>query len=322
MPPAPKRSSKKIVVIGGGTGVFTVLSGLREHFDDLTAIVAMSDEGGSTGLLREDFGVLPPGDIRRALVALSRTENKMLSELFNYRFKEGNGLKGHSFGNLMLTALERLTGSFENAVAEAARMLSVEGRVLPVTLTSTRLCAELTDGTIIKGENNIDVPKHNGDLKIKKVWLEPKAKLNPEVRRAILGADLIVLCPGDLYTSLIPNILVSGMTEALRKAKGKVVYLVNVMTKYGETNGYRACDFLRKVEKYAGKGIIDYVVVSNRKPAAARLRPYAKERSEWVRFDRREFNHRPKLMTADLVRSQGFVRHDPKKVANLIISLL
>ena len=321
MPKAFKLSKKKIVVLGGGPGVFTVLSGLRRYFDNLTAIVTMSDDGGSTGVLREDFGVLPPGDIRRALIALAHTENKTLAELFNYRFKEGNGLRGHSFGNLMLTALERLTGSFEKAVGEAAKILVVQGQVLPVTLTPTRLFAELQNGALVRGENNIDVPKHDGNLRIQRVWLEPKAKLNPAARRAILAADLVLIGPGDLYTSLLPNVLVGGTREALRATKAKVIYLVNVTNKFGETNGFRASDFLKVMETHLGKGVIDYVVVSNRKPSPARLRPYLAEGSSWVKLDVHDFGGKPVLLVADLIRSRGFVRHDPNKVAKLILRL-
>ena len=308
----------RIVVIGGGTGVFTVLTGLRNYFKNLSAIVTMADEGGSTGILREDFGVLPPGDIRRALVALSKTDNKTLSALFTYRFKEGGGLSGHSFGNLMLTALERLTGNFETAIAEAARILSVEGSVIPVTLARTRLYVELQNGQIIKGESNIDVPKHDGCLKIKKVWLKPAAKINPNAAEAIIKANLVIIGPGDLYTSIIPNILVAGMREALRKTKAKIVYMVNLMTKFGETNGFAASDFLKEIEKYLGRGIIDFVVVSSKKPDVSRLKKYKREKAEWVGFDKENFGPQPKLITANLARSSGFLRHSPEKIARLI----
>ena len=311
----------RIVVIGGGTGVFTVLTGLRSRFKNLAAIVTMADDGGSTGVLREDFGVLPPGDIRRALIALSKTDNKILSSLFNYRFKEGAGLYGHSFGNLMLTVLERITGSFESAIREASRILRVEGSVIPVTLKQTKLFAELESGAIIKGESNIDVPKHDGRLKIKKVWLEPTAKINPNAAKAIMNADIVIIGPGDLYTSIIPNLLVSGMRNALRKTKAKIVYMVNLMTKFGETNGFAASDFVKEIEKYLGEGVVDYVVVSNKKPKTPRLKKYEKEKAESVRFDKENFGPQPKLITANLARSSGFLRHAPEKIARLINSL-
>lgn len=313
---------KKIVVIGGGTGVFTVLSGLRKKFFNLTAIVSMADEGGSTGILREDFGVLPPGDIRRALVALSHTENRTLAELFNYRFTEGAGLKGHSFGNLMLTALERVSGSFAKAVEEAARILSVQGNVIPVTLEQARLCAQLETGAMVLGENNIDIPKHDGRIRIKKIWLQPQVKINPAARKAILSADMIILAPGDLYTSILPNILVSGVAEAIRKSRAQKIFMVNIMTKFGETNYFKASDFLSETEKYLGKKVLQWVVTAKDKPSPARLKAYLKEKSQWVELDKNKFLNSPRLVTADLVRARGFVRHDPDKIARLIEKLL
>lgn len=315
------KSGKKIVVIGGGTGVFTALSGLKKHFQHLTAVVTMADDGGSAGALREEFGILPPGDIRRALIALSATDNKTLSELFGYRFSEGSGLSGHSFGNLMITALERITGSFEGAIKEAGRILAIQGRVLPVTLRKVALLAELEDGQVIRGETNIDIPKHDGRIKIKRVWLEPSAVLNPEARKAILAADAVVIGPGDLYTSLIPNLLVKGMKEALRQSKGKKIYFVNLMTKFGETTGFRASDFVRAVEGYLGKNVLDFVVVNKTKPTAMRFRPYAKEKAEFVEADLENLK-KPVPILASLIRKYGFVRHDPGKIVEIVKSLV
>lgn len=318
-------NNKKIVVIGGGTGVFTVLSGLRNYFKNLTAVVTMADDGGSTGMLREEFGILPPGDVRRALIALSNSDNKILSELFNYRFREGSGLRGHNFGNLMLTALERITGSFEKAIEQSGKILSAEGRVVPVTLDNIRLVAELDNGKVVQGETNIDIPKHDGRVKIKKVWLSPQAEINPAAREAILKADAVIVGPGDLYTSLIPNLLVRGMKEALKKTKGNVIYFVNLMTKFGETNGFRASDFYRTVESYVGRGAIDYVVANNKMPKPARLRPYVFEKAEFVELDREADiwkRERPVLFVSDMTRSSGMMRHDPEKVAKIIRKLL
>ncbi len=316
-----KKSDKKIVVIGGGTGVFSVLTGLKKYFNNLTAVVTMADDGGSAGILREEFGILPPGDIRRALIALSASDNNTLSELFGYRFAEGSGLSGHNFGNLMITALERITGSFEKAIREAGKILSIQGKVLPVTLKKAALVAELENGNLIKGEANIDVPKHDGYLRIKKVWLEPAVSINPEVRKAILQADLVIIGPGDLYTSLIPNLLVQGMQHVLRRAHGKKIYFVNLMTKFGETNGFRASDFVKTIENYLGKEILDYVVVNKTKPTTVRFRPYAKEKSEFVEPDLKSLK-KPIQIEANLIRKYGFVRHDPDKIADLIKALV
>ncbi len=313
-----KKSDKKIVVIGGGTGVFTVLTGLKNHFADLTAIVTMADNGGSTGILREEFGILPPGDIRRALIALSHSDNQILAKLFAYRFSEGNGLTGHSFGNLMITALQRITGDFGVAVREAGKILSVSGSVLPVTLQKTALHAELADGTVVSGETNIDHPRHDGDLKIKRVWLAPAPKINVEAEDAIVKADAVIIGPGDLYTSLIPNLLVLGMKEALAKSRAKKIYFVNLMTKFGETNNFKASDFLKVMEEYLGKNVLDFVIVNNKKPSPMRFKPYAGERSEFVEVDTEELTEKPIPLVADLLRARGFLRHDPEKVAKII----
>jgi uncharacterized cofD-like protein len=315
-------SDKKIVVIGGGTGVFTVLTGLKNYYKNLTAVVTMADDGGSTGILREEFGILPPGDIRRALIALSNSNNAILSKLFAYRFSEGRGLNGHTFGNLMITALERITGDFNQAVVEAGKILSVDGTILPVTLTRTTLQAELEDGTIIRGETNIDVPSHDGNLRIKRVWLTPEPELNPEVKKAIAQADAVIIGPGDLYTSIVPNLLVSGMREALAKSRAKKIYAINLMTKFGETTHFKASDFLRVMEEYIGAGVLDYILANNRQPSPARFKPYAHEKSSMVEIDMESDAEKPTLVVADLLRPRGFLRHDPEKLAKLVRMLV
>ena len=317
-----RKEKKKIVVIGGGTGIFAVLGGLKNYFDDISAIVSMADDGGSTGILREEFGILPPGDIRRAIIALACSDNKVLSELFNYRFKEGRGLAGHSFGNLMITALERLTGNFDEAIREASKIFGLKGKVIPVTLEHTRLYAELENGKIVSRETNIDIPKHDGHLKIKKVWLKPAVKINPEAAKEIKAADLVIIGPGDLYTSLIPNLLVNGLKKSLKQTKAKIIYFVNLMTKYGETDGFKASDFLKVLENYLGKGVLDYVVVSNKKPASARLRPYGLEKAYWVENDLKDLGRKLILIKANLLRPRGFVRHDSEKTSAVVKKIL
>lgn len=315
------KTDKKIVVIGGGTGVFTAITGLKKYFNDLTAIVTMADDGGSTGILREEFGILPPGDVRRALIALSGSDKKILSELFNYRFKEGSGLTGHSFGNLLITALERVTGSFDKAILEAGKLLSVRGQVLPVTLERPLLFAELENGKVIKGEANIDIPKHDGLLKIRKIWLKPNVSATLAVKKAILSANGIIIGPGDLYTSIIPNLLVGGVKEALQKAKGKKIYFVNLMTKFGETTGFRASNFLEAIEKYLGKNVLDYVVVNKARPSPNRFRPYAAEKAEFVAPDL-QGSGKPVVIISELLKKSGFLRHDPEKIAKIVKSLI
>jgi len=316
-------SHKKIVVIGGGTGVFVVLNGLKNYPSELSAIITMADDGGSTGLLREDFGILPPGDVRRALVALSHSDNKILARLFNYRFREGRGLNGHSFGNLFLAALERITGDFSRAIDEAGKILNIRGGVIPVTLNRTHLVAELENGKIIKGETNIDIPKHNPELKIKKIWLEPAAKINPEAKKAIKEADLVVIGPGDLYTSIIPNLLVRGVKEIIKKSSAKKLYVVNIMTKYGETHGFSASDFVLEIEKYLGKGVLDYVLVNIERSKAKRLTKYKEEKAEFVEFDAKNFKNLPyRVIKAKILRSAGLLRHDFYKLAKTLWSLV
>lgn len=316
------KSNKKIpktVVIGGGTGVFSVLSGLKNYPLDLTAVISMADDGGSTGVLREEFGILPPGDVRRALIALSHTDNRLLSDLFSYRFEEGS-LRGHAFGNIMLTALERITGNFEKALNEAGKILNIRGRVIPVTLNNVRLCAVLENGRLISGESNIDIPKHDPKIKIKKVYLSPKAYGNKNAIQAILAADLVVIGPGDLFTSIIPNILVGGVAQSIKKSKAKKVFIVSSMTKLGETNGFSARDFLMSLEKYLGRGVIDYIVVNTKKPAPYRLKKYEAEGKKMV--EPGDLPQKPVPIFGDFVRSSGFIRHDPEKLAKVLVSLI
>jgi len=310
---------KKVVVIGGGTGVFTVLSGLKEYPYQLSAIVTIADDGGSSGILREEFGILPPGDIRRALVALS-SSSPFLAKLFQYRFKNGKGLKGHNFGNLFLTALEGLTGDFNQAVKEAGNILGIKGEVIPVSLENTRLFARLENGLLVIGESNIDSPKHDGSLAIKEVFLNPLAKANKEALRIIKKADVIIIGPGDLYTSIIPNFLVKGIKEAIKKSRAKKIYVCNIMTKYGETNHFTAEQFLAVIEKYLGKGIINYFLVNVEKPKKSYLDKYKKEKAELVKYDKKYLSalKKPKVIFTKLVRNSSLLRHDPKKLVQAI----
>ncbi|MEK7151333.1 MAG: gluconeogenesis factor YvcK family protein [Patescibacteria group bacterium] len=321
-----KTKIPQIVVIGGGTGTFVVLSALRNYpaHLHLTAIVTMADSGGSTGRLRDQYGVLPPGDVRRALVALSDAPQN-LRNLFNYRFESGD-LKDHSFGNIFLTALEKMTGNFGSAVKEAARVLNINGAVIPVTLNNVNLCAELANGTIVKGETNIDIPLHDPTIPIKKVWLEPQAQINPEARKAILDADMIIIGPGDLYTSLIPNLLVKGVSESIKRSTAKKVYICNLMTKHGETQGFKGHDFVDTLEKYLGKKILDYVIFNNKRPPENILKRYAQENSYLIdigEIDSKQKNKKMKYILADVLEGGKFIRHSPtKKLAKILLSLI
>jgi len=327
--------NKTIVVIGGGTGIFSVLSGLKKYPVNLSAIVTMADSGGSTRVLREEFGILPPGDIRRALVALAGSE-KLLASLFNYRFKEG-GLSGHNFGNLLITALERIKGDFEKAIEEAGKILNIRGQVIPVTLGNTNLYAVLENGQVIEGETNIDIPKHNPHLKIKKVYLKPKIKANKKAIAALLKADLIVIGPGDLYTSIIPNLLVKGISRAIKRSKAKKVYICNLMTKWGETNNFTGYDFIKEIENYlnrlakhsrrAGSSVprrvLDYVIFNTKKPLFLRIAKYEKEGAAFVNFNKKKFlKEEFQIIKGNFLRTKGFIRHDPVKVAKALLRII
>ncbi len=318
MPSGNHKSSKKIVAIGGGHGLPAVLIGIKKYFENPTAIVTMADDGGSAGILREEFGILPPSDVRKVLVALADTDDKLLAELFAYRFKEGTGLSGHSFGNLMIAALERITGNFEKALEEAGKILNIKGTVLPVTLTPTRLFAELVDGKIIKGETNIDIPRDPNRSAIKKVWFEPKVKANPRAIQAIAEADLVIIGPGDLYTSLIPNLLVDGIPKALAATKGKVLYISNCMTKFGETHGFSASTFVKTILQYVPAGTIDYAAINTTKPNPSRLKAYAQENSWPVEVDESNLGPTPVPLYADLLAKSGLMHYDSEKVATLV----
>lgn len=318
------KKGSKIVVIGGGTGVYSVLSGLKDYSVKLNAIISMADDGGSTGVLREEFGILPPGDIRRALVALS-SEQKTLCDLFNYRFKIGK-LKDHNFGNIFITALCKVfNDDFQKAVEAAGEILNIKGKVIPVTLDKGRLNAKLENGKIIVGETNIDIPKYDGKLKIEKIYLRPNCKINPKAKKTILDSDFIIIGPGDLYTSVLPNLLVEGVPEAIKKSKAKKIYVCNLMTKFGETNNFYAKDFIYEIENYLGENILDYIILNNKIPPSKFLFKYRKARAKMVRYKDHDFqqkNHyKVKIIKANVIRMGDFIRHDPKKIAKIIYSL-
>lgn len=262
----------KVVVIGGGTGSFVILSALKQVTSNITALVNMVDDGGSTGVLRDELGALPPGDVRQCLVALS--EDPVVRQLFNYRFAEGAGLKGHSFGNLFLTAMEKMTGSFAEAVAKAGDVLKIVGEVQPITLTDVMLMTEFSDGHTLKGQYAIS-QEPVGIKKGQKFWLEPNAVANPQALAAIHAADIIVVSPGNLYGSLTPALMVKGVGEALKAAKAVKVYVANLVTKPGQTSGYTAVDYADEIERLAGKPFLDYVLVNTALPTKELLQKYA-----------------------------------------------
>jgi len=323
---------KKVVTIGGGTGSFTLLSGLMSYPLELSAIVSMADDGGSTGILRDELGVLPPGDVRQCLVALSDTPD-MLRELMNYRFTEG-GLEGHSFGNLFLSALEKITGDFGRGIKEAAKILNVRGEVVPVTLSSTRLLMELKNGEVLVGEHEINVSKNFEKVGVRKVSLRPRPKVNSLAVKKILEADLVVIGPGNHYCSLIPNLLVPGIPEALRTTKAKIVYNCNLTSKRGQTDLFTLEDYVREMNDSIGSERIDYVTYNVKIPEASLLKKYQKggllvafentsERSyRVIRADLLSTGKNNYHEEDKIAHTRAFIRHDPEKLARVLVMLL
>lgn len=328
-----KQNTKpKIVVIGGGTGSFAALMGLKKYPVDLAAIVTMMDSGGSSGKLRDELGVLPPGDIRQCLVALS-TSSKLLRDLFSYRFESGD-LKGHNFGNIFLSGLEKTTGNMEKAISEVGKILRIHGAVVPVTFQKADLCVELADGEIIIGETHIDeVETRIERSKITRAFLKPSARANPQAIAAITDADLILIGPGDLYTSIIPNLLVKNIAEAIKESAAKKIYVLNLMTKYGQTTHYTAKNHMSDLEQYIGNKTMDTVLVNSTAPAKKILARY-EDFDEQVVYDdltdssqyivkRHDLlkNILPEKSSADSLK-RSIIRHDPEKLADAVMKLL
>ena len=307
----------KVVAIGGGTGLSMLLRGVKRYTSNITAIVTVGDDGGSSGRLREEMGILPPGDIRNCIAALGDDED-LITELFQYRFKTGEGLEGHSFGNLFLTALCSITGNMVKAIKESASVLNIRGVVLPATLDDMKLGAEFEDGRIVHGESNI--PEAHGQ--IKRLFTEPEnCKALPEAIDAIGDADLIILGPGSLYTSVIPNLLVNGIVDALLKAKAKKIYVCNIMTQPGETTDYTVASHINALFKHAGgKKIVDAVLVNNSLPDNI-SEGYAQSGSIPVRLDMENINPIGiEVVSQKLIQEnkEGLVRHSSNRVARAI----
>lgn len=320
---------KKIVVMGGGTGTFTVLTGLKHYPVDLSAIVSIADNGGSTGILRDELGVLPPGDTRQCLVALSAGDD-VLRSLFNYRFSEGS-LSGHNFGNLFLSALEKVTGDSLSAVREVHRILNVKGHVIPVAATATHLFAELEDGEIVEGEHAID-EIHGDRAPIARCFLSPTVAANPDAIHAIESADAIILGPGDLYTSLMPILLVDGVKEALARTNAKRIYVMNLVTKHGETDGYTAKTYADVIAHAISPAKINTVLVNTEQPPESILERYEKAEERPVIDDLEDTSYkalRARLLSSDIQEPKpgdqlhrSLLRHDPIKLAEAILECL
>ncbi|MBD2777441.1 gluconeogenesis factor YvcK family protein [Iningainema tapete] len=308
----------KIVVIGGGTGLSTLLRGLKTYSANITAIVTVADDGGSSGRLRREFGVLPPGDIRNCLAALA-DEEKLLTELFQYRFRVGDGLTGHSFGNLFLTALSEITGDLERAVAASSKVLAIRGQVLPATLSDVRLWAELADGSHIEGESNITAA---GGTIVKIGCTPAHPSALPAAIKAIKEADYIIMGPGSLYTSVIPNLLVPEIAEAIAATSAPKIYVCNIMTQPGETQGYTVADHIRAIDAACGKPLFNAVLVHKKSPSAHALIRYAQQKSHPVFIDREAITQLGRrIVVANVMHEDetGYVRHNPQQLARVLL---
>ncbi|GAA0448723.1 MAG: gluconeogenesis factor YvcK family protein [Bacillota bacterium] len=310
----------RVVVVGGGTGMPVLLRGLKDLPIQLTALVTVADDGGSTGRLRNEMAIPAPGDIRNVIAALSDAE-PMLIELFQHRFSVGNGLSGHSMGNLLLAAMTSITGNFNMGIREISRVLNVKGKIYPISNDNMSLHAEMEDGTIISGESNIPLSKK----RIERVFLSPQpVQPLPNAVRALKKADLIVIAPGSLYTSIMPTIIMPQIDEAIRHTTGQVVYVCNVMTQAGETTGYTAADHVQAIRDHIGEKSVDAIVVHN-EPIEQTVRDmYAEENAAPVIYDTdRLLEMGLRIIEGDIIDpTQSTLRHDNHKVASLLYSIL
>ena len=317
----PGRRELKIVAIGGGHGLSTMLRGLKRYTKDITAIVTVADDGGGSGMLREDLGILPPGDIRNCILALANTEPTM-EQLLNYRFTEGS-LAGQSFGNLFLAAMDGISGSFDEAVHRMGEVLAITGRVLPVTNQSVHLEAEFVNGSRVLGESKIFYAKKRNDCRIRQVRLVPEhPKPLPESIEAIAQADLILLGPGSLYTSIIPNLLVDGVAEAIAKSRALKILVMNIMTQDGESDGYTGADHVRALLHHGAPGIIDVCIANNAVIGEAILAPYRQEGVEQLRLEREETEAMgTQVEEYPMATGERYIRHDTYALASAIMEV-
>ncbi len=318
----------RIVTVGGGTGLSTLLGGLKEHvarrrqemgrrpIADLAAVVTVTDDGGSSGRLRREYSILPPGDIRNCMVALSQDE-ALLGRLFQYRFHAGRGLRGHSFGNLFLAALSHVTGDFTEAVRLSGEVLAIRGRIFPSTTQNVTLEAVMEDGRVVAGETRIS----RSSKRIRRVRLVPRrVRPLPEVLEAIAQADLILAGPGSLYTSIIPNLLVSGVPEAIEKSKATRIYVANLMTQSGETQGYSVADHVRAIYQHTRRSLFDWVVINHQPVSPAVARRYRANGAEQVRVDVGELQRMGLRCVFDnLLEEHGVVRHHRERLTRLLL---
>lgn len=314
------KARANVVVIGGGTGMPVLLRGLKDLPIQLTALVTVADDGGSTGRLRSEMAMPAPGDIRNVIAALSDAE-PMLLDLFQHRFANGNGLSGHSMGNLLLAAMTSITGDFYTGIKEISRVLNVKGKIYPISNENMSLHAKMTDGSIVSGESAIPM----AHKRIERVFLKPQPiKPLPNAVKAIEQADLIVISPGSLYTSIMPNLIIPQIDTAIRKAKGRVVYVCNVMTQAGETTGYTASDHVKAIYDHVGEGCIDSIIVHNEPISKSVRSVYAEENADPVVYDIDQLlAMNLQIIEGDIIdHSKMTLRHDTQKIAKLLYSII
>ncbi len=330
-------SNKNVVTIGGGTGHFVLLSGLKKYPINLSAIVSMADNGGSTGRLRDELGVLPPGDIRQCLVALSDASEGW-RKLMNYRFKRGE-LRGHHFGNLLLSALEKTEGNFIDGLKEASKILNIKGKVIPVSKSQMNLHLLLNNNEVLIGEKQLDDNQKIKKIGLKNIFLRPQVVAYQKALSAIKQADLIIIGPGDHYGSILPNFLVSGIPEAIQSSKAKVIYVCNLTNKRGQTSGFTADDYIDSINKYLKKERIDFAIYNYRHPNKELIKKYEQRegKNSIVKFnqkDRKNRNYRVIIadvlekrkiipnQTDTIAKTRSFIRHDNTKLSQVLISIL
>lgn len=321
---------KKVTVIGGGTGTFIVLTGLKHYSVDLGVIVTMMDSGGSTGRLRDQLGVLPSGDLRQCLVALSEA-SLLWRKLFLYRFESGD-LKGHNFGNIFLSALEKVTTDYNDVIKTASFVLKTKGQVIPVTHDKSTLCAEYENGKIVRGESKIDL-NYLETSRIKKAFLEPKANASILALERITNSDFIIIGPGDLYTSIIPVLLVKKIKSAILSTRAKIIYIMNLMTKSGQTTNYQASDHISDLEKYLGKKP-DYIIINNGQIPCDILKWYLDHHEREVIMDIKSNYYQGKIIQANMIDqkyfekniadqlSRSILRHNPQKLGKILVKII
>lgn len=314
----------KVVILGGGTGLSTILKGLKDYTNNITAVVTVADDGGGSGVLRDDLGILPPGDIRNCLVALANTE-PLMEELMQYRFKDGS-LKGQSFGNLFLAAMNGVSDNFEDAVQKMANVLAITGKVLPVTLDNVKINAILDNGQLVVGESHIPEVSISEGAKIKKLYVTPEnAQCLPDVRDEILNADAIILGPGSLYTSIIPNLIIKGVPEAIKESGASKIYICNVMTQPGETDDFKVSDHIRAIYEHGDIGKIDYVFANTMKIRSEHLRKKYHDMKQFeVVVDEEKLQYEDfELILGDFIKPrEESVRHDADKLSKRLMEII